>query len=115
MAEVLLFIHDFKLGTRISDILARREKSVEFINDVNRLSDQLDERTHLCIVDLDVPEFGSVDLISRLRAGRPDLQIVGYFKLIVKEEHDKLKAAGCNLILTRSSLAKNMSTLVKNL
>lgn len=115
MAEVLLFIHDFKLGTKISDILIREDRSVEFVDDLTRWPGQLQSDTRLCIVDLDDTDFGTVHLISLLRANRPELQIVGYFKYTVKETHDKLKAAGCNLILTRSSLAKNIPTLVKNL
>ena len=66
-------------------------------------------------MDLDDTDFGTVHLISLLRASRSELQIVGYFKYTVKETHDKMKAAGCNLILSRSALAKNILTLVKNL
>ncbi len=115
MAQVLLFVHDFRVGTRISDILIRQEKSVVFIEDLMQWPEPVKPDTALCIIDLDDPDFGNVHTISLIRAGNPKLNIIGYLKFIVKETHDKMKAAGCNLILTHSSLAKNIPTLVKNL
>ena len=115
MAQVLLFMRDFEFGTRISDILIRQDRSIEFMEDLKQWPEAVKPETDLCIVDLDDPDFGSVHTISLIRAGNPQLSIIGYMKTMVKESREKLKAAGCNLILTRSSLAKNIPTLLKNL
>jgi len=115
MAQVLLFIHDFEFGTRISDVLIRQDKSIEFIEDLKHWPEAVKPETDLCIVDLDDQDFGNVHTISLIRAGNPQLSIIGYLKITVKESQEKLKAAGCNLILTRSSLTKNIPALLKNL
>ncbi len=115
MAQVLVFIRDFEFGTRISDVLIRQDKSIEFIEDFKRWPEPVKPETEMCIIDLDDPDFGNVHSVSLLRAGNPELNIIGYLKNMVKENQEKLKAAGCNLILTRSSLAKNIPTLLKNL
>ena len=115
MAQVLLFVHDFRFGTRISDILIRQEKSIEFIEDLKQWPEPVKPETALCIIDLDDPDFGNVHTISLIRAGNPELNIIGYLKFIVKESHDKMKAAGCNLIISRSSLSKNIPAILENI
>jgi len=34
-------------------------------------------------------------------------------KRVFKEQHEKFKTAGCNVILPRSSLVKNLSTFIE--
>ncbi len=115
MSEVVLFIHDFQLGTAISDILTRQDKTVAFAEGSDRWLAAVQPDTQLCLIDLDDKDFGDSLLVRQIRAAKPDLKIVGYLAHRMKDTHDKMKAAGCDLILTRSSLSKNIPSLIKNL
>ncbi len=115
MAEVVLFIRDFQLGTRISDILTRQEKSVAFADSPLKWQAVLQPDSRLCLVDLDDEGYGNPLMVRQVRAARPDINIVGFLSHSMKDTVDKMKAAGCDLILTRSSLSRNIPSLIKNL
>ena len=43
------------------------------------------------------------------------MTLLGYMEKVQKESRDKLKAAGCDMILSKASVVKNIQSLVKEL
>jgi len=109
MPEVLLFIKDFELGSRLSAACVDKEKNVEF-SDENSDSDSFPDSAKLAIVDMDEQVFSSVGLVAALK--RKGLKVIGTMKKINNREQAKLQSAGCDLIIPRSSLVKNMPNML---
>jgi len=106
--NVGLFIRDFEIGSRVSVRLTELGATFEFYDK----TEDLKPNTTLVIIDLDHEETGNEYFIHQLAAEQPNLQVLGYMKHVRKEIHEKFKIAGCNVILPRSSLIKNLSTFI---
>ncbi len=112
MIEVLLFIKDFELGSRISERCIDEQRNVEF-SDENSDPEEFPDTIKLAIVDFDENVFSSVGLVSELK--RRDLKVIGIMKNISNDDQLKLRSAGCDIILTKSSIVKNLSNLFSEL
>lgn len=112
MIEVLLFVKKFQLGTKISETLTDLNVSVKFADGERFGLSAIDENIKLVILDLDDSVFQTVAFISGLRNINKNMKIAGYMKIIHKETYDRLKAAGCDIILPKSSFVKNIHTLI---
>ena len=112
MSEIILFVADFRLGTKITEALADLNQPVKFADGERFGLSDVDENTEMVIIDLDDSVFQTVAFVSGLRNMNKDLRIIGYMKTIHKETYERLKSAGCNVILPRSSFVKNIRTLV---
>ncbi len=112
MIEVLLFVKKFQLGTKISEALTDLNVSVKFADGERFGLSAIDENIKLVILDLDDSVFQTVAFISGLRNINKNMKIAGYMKIIHKETYDRLKAAGCDIILPKSSFVKNIHTLI---
>ena len=110
MINVCLFIKDFELGTRIAEKLTDQDAKIEFVDNLNSPSVNSADFT---IVDCDYGEQGTVWFMSQLRHKNRHQLLMGYMKIIHKETHDKLMAAGCEIIIPQSSLVKNISSILK--
>ena len=62
---------------------------------------------------MDENVFSSVGLVSELK--RRGLKVVGTMKHINNRDRSKLRSAGCDIIVPRSSLVKNMPSLMSEL
>ena len=112
MTDVLLFVKKFQLGTKISEALIDLNMSVKFADGERFGLSAIDENIKLVIVDLDDSVFQTVAFIAGLKSINNNMKIVGYMKIIHKETYDRLKAAGCDIILPKSSFVKNIHTLI---
>lgn len=112
MIEVLLFVKKFQLGTKISEVLTDLNVSVKFADGERFGLSTINENIKLVILDLDDSVFQTVAFISGLRNINKNMKIAGYMKIIHKETYDRLKAAGCDIILPKSSFVKNIHTLI---
>ena len=112
MENILLFIKDFELGSKVSSTVVDYEKNVEFC-DENTSPDDFVDRSFLAIIDLDESVFYSVGLISELK--RHGMKIIGTMEEVKARELKKLKSAGCDIVLPRSSLVKNIPKLIGEL
>ncbi len=112
MIEVLLFVKKFQLGTKISEALTDLNVSVKFADGERFGLSAIDENIKLVIIDLDDSVFQTVAFVSGLRNINKNMKIAGYMKIIHKETYDRLKAAGCDIILPKSSFVKNIHTLI---
>ena len=112
MKNILLFIKDFELGSKVSSACVDYEMNVEFC-DENTSPDDFANQSILAIIDLDEDVFFSVGLISELK--RHQLKIIGSFNELKAKNLKKLKSAGCDLILPKSSLVKNLPSMIVEL
>ena len=112
MENILLFIKDFELGSKVSSICVDYEKNVEFC-DENTSPDDFVEKSILAIIDLNESVFFSVGLISELK--RHGIKIIGTMDEIKAKELKKIRSAGCDVLLPKSSLLKNIPTLLSEL
>tara|TARA_B100001175_G_C18892507_1_gene349487 strand:+ start:118 stop:462 length:345 start_codon:yes stop_codon:yes gene_type:complete len=109
MPEILFFIKDLELGTKLSSTCVDLGLQVEF-SDENTDPDNFGEKVQMAIIDMDEKVFSSVGLISELK--RRGLKVVGTMTKINNRDRSKLRSAGCDIIMTRSSILKNISNLV---
>ena len=109
MPEILLFIKDFELGAKISSACVDIGKEVEF-SDENTDSKNFSSNLQLAFVDMDEKVFLSVGLVSGLK--RHGIKVIGIMKKISNSENKKLKLAGCDMIIPKSSLLKNIQRLL---
>jgi len=110
MNNIALFVKDFQKGTELSDRLTAIDMDVTFAESVYDIPD-------LCrvgIVDLDDKKFGHVQFVSELKS-QTGLTLLGYMKKVHKETRDKLKAAGCDIVISKASVVTNAQSLVKEL
>ena len=112
MKNILLFIKDFELGSKVSSLCVDYEMNVEFC-DENTSPDDFVEQSLLAIVDLDEDVFFSVGLVSELK--RHGLKIIGYLEVLKARDLKKMKSAGCDLVLPKLSLVKNLPKLIDEL
>ena len=103
-----LFIKDFEFGIKISEKLSEFELSFYFCDTP---SDIMDE-TQLLIVDLDDINNGDAHFIRQLSEKNNNARIIGFMKQVLKDQHTIFKKAGCNMILPKSSLIKNIETFI---
>ncbi len=115
MADIIIFTSDFKLGTKLSESIIQLDKSVIFADNKTDWNKQVTSRTKAVIVDLDDPGYGTVSHISTLWSLNKEMIIIGVMTRVQKLLHDKLRSAGCGFILPRSSLVKNLPSLLKDI
>ena len=112
MGNILLFIKNFELGSKVSSACVDYEKNVEFC-DENTSPDDFVEKSLVAVIDLDESVFFSVGLVSELK--RHGIKIIGTMEEVKAKELKKLRAAGCDIILPKSSLVKNIPKLLSEL
>ena len=109
MIEVILFVKDFDLGAMLSSACADLDRQIEF-TDENTNPDKFSQHTKMAIVDLDEKVFSSVGLVSELK--RKGLKVIGSMGSLNNREVSKFRSAGCDIVVTRASLVKNISNLI---
>ena len=112
MPKILLFIKDFELGARLSERCVNKDFDVEFC-DENTDPDEFSNLTSLAIVDMDEKVFLSVGLVAELK--RRSIKVIGTMSRVNNKNQSKLRSAGCDIILPRASLIKNISNLLEEL
>lgn len=113
--EILLFIKDIQYATHISALLTQHNFTVRFVNEKEPVRSWFDPRTRGAVVDLNDPDYGNVHFISTLKYSVLEIFITGYVKQMQKLTVDKLRAAGCNLILPQSSFIKNIPYIAEQI
>ena len=108
MADVILFVKDFELAAKLSSVCVDYNHQIEF-SDENTDPSDFSQNVRLAIVDMDEQVFSSVGLIAALK--RKGIKIVGTMTKINNKDRSKLLAAGCDIILTKASLIKNVPKL----
>ena len=112
MVEILLFIKDFEFGSKVSSSCVDQEKNVEF-SDENSKPDSFPKSVKMAIVDMDEEVFASIGLVAELK--RLNIAVIGTKKRISNKEQSKIKSVGCDMLLPKSSLLKNIPSLIDQL
>ena len=112
MVEILLFIKDFEFGSKVSSSCVDQDKNVEF-SDENSKPDSFPKSVKMAIVDMDEEVFASIGLIAELK--RLNIAVIGTKKRISNKEQSKIKSVGCDMLLPKSSLVKNIPSLIDQL
>ena len=112
MVEILLFIKDFEFGSKVSSSCVDQEKNVEF-SDENSKPDSFPKSVKMAIVDMDEEVFASIGLVAELK--RLNIAVIGTKKKISNKEQSKIKSVGCDMLLPKSSLVKNIPSLIDQL
>jgi|TARA_B000000532_G_scaffold77065_1_gene61456 hypothetical protein len=112
MVEILLFIKDFEFGSKVSSSCVDQEKNVEF-SDENSKPDSFPKSVKMAIVDMDEEVFASIGLVAELK--RLNIAVIGTKKVISNKEQSKIKSVGCDMLLPKSSLVKNIPSLIDQL
>ena len=73
MIEVMLFVKDFELGSKLSSACVDLDRQIEF-TDENSDPDTFSDLAKMVIVDLDEKVFSSVGLVSELK--RKGLKVI---------------------------------------
>ena len=110
MNNIALFVKDFQKGTELSDRLTTAEMNVTFAESIYDIPNQC----KVGIIDLDDEKFGNVQFVSELKS-KTQLTLLGYIGSIQKETRDKLKSAGCDMVIPKASIVKNVQSLVQEL
>ena len=98
------------MGTELSDRIATLNINIIFAESIYDLPDQC----QIGLIDLDDEKFGTEQFVSELNS-QTKMTLLGYMEKVQKESRDKLKAAGCGMILPKASVVKNIYSLVKEL
>ena len=112
MVEILLFIKDFEFGSKVSSSCVDQDKNVEF-SDENSKPDSFPKSVKMAIVDMDEEVFASIGLVAELK--RLKIAVIGTKKRISNKEQLKIKSVGCDMLLPKSSLVKNIPSLIDQL
>ena len=112
MVEILLFIKDFEFGSKVSSSCVDQDKNVEF-SDENSKPDSFPKSVRMAIVDMDEEVFASIGLVAELK--RLNIAVIGTKKRISNKEQSKIKSVGCDMLLPKSSLVKNIPSLIDQL
>ena len=110
MNNIALFVKDFQKGTELSDRRTTAEMNVTFAESIYDIPNQC----KVGIIDLDDEKFGNVQFVSELKS-KKQLTLLGYIGSFQKETRDKLKTAGCDMVIPKASIVKNVQSLVQEL
>tara|TARA_B100000401_G_C52228588_1_gene449500 strand:+ start:28 stop:372 length:345 start_codon:yes stop_codon:yes gene_type:complete len=108
MIEILLFVKDFELASKISECCVDHNRNIDFSDEHSDPAD-FPESVKLAIVDFDEQVFSSVGLVSGLK--QRNLKLIGIMHKISNKNQKKLRSSGCDIILTKSSIVKNLPNL----
>ena len=106
MKIVALFVSDFQKGTQISEKLIAIDFQVKFAEKIDDISDKY----AFIIIDLDDKNFGNKNFVKDVKS-KSNIFIIGYMSSLKKNSVDSFKKNGCDLILSGSSLLKNIESL----
>ena len=112
MPEILLFIKDFELGSKVSSACVDEHRNVKF-SDENSDPNFFPKSVKLAIVDMDEEVFSSIGLVAELK--RIGISVVGTKSRIINKEQSKIRFAGCDMLIPKSSLVKNIPSLFREL
>ena len=108
MKNIALFIKDFQKGTEISKHLA--DMNITFSESIYGLPDHCE----IAIIDLNEEKFANKKFVAQIK-DQSDITLIGYIDKVTKGSLDNYKSAGCDMILPKASIAKNIKKILKEL
>ena len=111
MKTVAIITHDFQFGTRIADAVSASGCESYF----PEMKENGELSADLAVVDLDDISPSPFELIHQLITKNENSVMVGCSSRVSKGLRDRAVGAGCSLVFTKSSLLKNISSVLDSI
>ena len=107
MKNIALFIKDFQKGTELSNHLVDMDIEITFSESIYDLPDHCE----IGIIDLDEEKFSNQEFIAEVK-NQSSITLIGYMHKITKGLLDDYKSIGCDIILPKASITKNIKKIL---
>ena len=107
MKNIALFIKDFQKGTELSTLLVEMDIDITFAESIYDLPDHCE----IGIIDLDEEKFADQDFVAEVK-NQSGITLIGYMDEVKKGLLDDYKSIGCDMILPKASIAKNIKKIL---
>mgnify|MGYP001445282400 FL=1 len=111
MKKVAILIKDFRLATKIVESIANLGYE-SFFPDPNQ---DYRWKADIIIVDLDYEKNRGFNQIRQCLESQTEVEIIGYAKRVSKSLRNEAIEAGCKWIFSKSSLYRNISSLLTSI
>ena len=117
MARVLALCPDLMFGSRIAAQVREAGEQLELVPDAGAVSARLEgppeQRPELLLVDLTSDPEQGIGLVAALTG--EGLRMLGFYSHVEAEVRERAEAAGFDLVVPRSRMAREGAALVKRL
>ena len=107
MKNIALFIKDFQKGTDLSTLLVEMDIDITFAESIYDLPDHCE----IGIIDLDEEKFADQDFVAEVK-NQSGITLIGYMDKMKKGLLDDYKSIGCDMILPKASITKNIKRIL---
>ena len=107
MKNIALFIKDFQKGTELSNHLVDMDIEITFTESIYDLPDHCE----IGIIDLDEKKFANQDFVAEVK-NQSGITLIGYMDKVKKGLLDDYKLIGCDMILPKASITKNIKKIL---
>ena len=107
MKNIALFIKDFQKGTELSNHLVDMDIEITFSESIYDLPDQCE----IGIIDLDEEKFSNQEFVAAVKK-QSGITLIGYMDKVTKRLLDDYKSIGCDMILSKASIVKNIKKIL---
>ena len=107
MKNIALFIKDFHKGTELSNHLVDMDIEITFSESIYDLPDYCE----IGIIDLDEEKFSNQEFVAEVK-NQSGITLIGYMDKVTKGLLDDYKSIGCDMILPKASIAKNIKRIL---
>ena len=107
MKNIALFIKDFQKGTELSNHLVDMDIEITFSESIYDLPNHCE----IAIIDLDEEKFANQDFVTEVK-NQSGITLIGYMEKVRKGLLDDYKSFGCDMILPKASIAKNIKRIL---
>ena len=107
MKNIALFIKDFQKGTELSNHLVDMDLEITFSESIYDLPDHCE----IGIIDLDEEKFSNQEFVAEVKK-QSDITLIGYMDKVKKRVLDDYKSIGCDMILSKASIVKNIKKIL---
>ena len=107
MKNIALFIKDFQKGTELSNHLVDMDIEITFSESIYDLPDHCE----IGIIDLDEEKFSNQKFFAEVKK-QSGITIIGYMDKVTKRLLDDYTSIGCDMILPKASISKNIKKIL---
>ena len=107
MKIIALFIKDFQKGTELSNHLVDMDIEITFSESIYDLPDHCE----IGIIDLDEEKFSNQEFVAEVKK-QSGITLIGYMDKVTKRVLDDYKSIGCDMILPKASISKNIKKIL---
>ena len=107
MKNIALFIKDFQKGAELSNRLVAMDIEITFSESIYDLPDHCE----IGIIDLDEEKFSNQEFVAEVKK-QSGITLIGYMDKVTKRILDDYKSIGCDMILPKASISKNIKKIL---